>query len=128
MRVEGGSVEGVKKRVHDRVGDGGYKVPPKWGLGEAEVDRSEAGREDSKDEGVDMGGREQEGPVEVWDISSMKEDEVAGAKGRLDVLEVGERVVGRKEGVSGVGKLAIKNCTKLEGVELRFDEEVSCGR
>jgi hypothetical protein len=71
-RVEGGSVEGVKKGVHDRVGDGGYKVPPKWGLGEVEVDRSEVRREDSKDEGVDVGGREQEGPVEVRNISLMK--------------------------------------------------------
>jgi hypothetical protein len=57
-RVEGGSVEGVKKRVHDGVGDGGYEVPPKRGPGEAEVDWGEAGREDCKDEGVDVGGRE----------------------------------------------------------------------
>jgi hypothetical protein len=56
--VEGGSVEGVKKGVHNRVWDGGYEIPPKWGSGEAEVDRSEVGREDSKDEGVDVGGRE----------------------------------------------------------------------
>jgi hypothetical protein len=57
----------------------------------------------------------------------MKEDEAARAKGRFDVLEVGERVVGRKEGVSGVCKLAIENCTEFEGVEFRFDEEVSSG-
>jgi hypothetical protein len=40
-------------------------------------------------------------------------------------LEVGERVVGRKEGVRGVGILAIKNCLKFEGVEFGFDEEVA---
>jgi hypothetical protein len=58
----------------------------------------------------------------------VKKDGGAGVKGRFDMLEVWESVVGRKEGVSGVGILAIENCTKFEGVELRLDEEVSSGR
>jgi hypothetical protein len=86
--VKGGVVEGVENGVHGGVGNSGDKVPSKGGAGETKVDSCEIGGEEGEDEGVGVGWREKKGPVKVDNISSMEVDELIGAKGGLERVEV----------------------------------------